>query len=33
MRTATGVVLEAKTGNDNGIDELKKIAGVKDVSA
>jgi ABC-2 type transport system ATP-binding protein len=32
MRTATGVVLEAKTGNDNGIEELKKIAGVKDVS-
>jgi ABC-2 type transport system ATP-binding protein len=32
MRTATGVVLEAKTGNDNGIDELKKIAGVKDVT-
>lgn len=32
MRTATGVVLEAKTGNDNGLEELKKIAGVKDVS-
>jgi ABC-2 type transport system ATP-binding protein len=32
MRTATGVVLEAKTGNDNGVDELKKIAGVKDVT-
>ena len=32
MRTATGVVLEAKTGNDNGVEELKKIAGVKDVS-
>ena len=32
MRTATGVVLEAKTGNDNGVAELKKIVGVKDVS-
>ncbi len=32
MRTATGVRLEAKTGNDNGVEELKKIAGVKDVS-
>ena len=32
MRTATGVVLEAKTGKDNGAEELKKIAGVKDVS-
>ena len=32
MRTATGVVLEAKTGTDNGAEELKKIAGVKDVS-
>src|SRR5206468_3507009 len=32
MRTATGVILEAKTGADNGAEELKKIAGVKDVS-
>jgi len=32
MRTATGVILEAKTGTDNGVEELKKIAGVKDVS-
>src|SRR5471032_396279 len=31
MRTATGVVLEAKTGADDGAEELKKIAGVKDV--
>jgi ABC-2 type transport system ATP-binding protein len=32
MRTATGVRLEAKTGNDSGVEELKKVAGVKDVS-
>jgi ABC-2 type transport system ATP-binding protein len=32
MRTATGVILEAKTGADNGVEELRKIAGVKDVS-
>jgi ABC-2 type transport system ATP-binding protein len=32
MRTATGMILEAKTGADNGVEELKKIAGVKDVS-
>jgi ABC-2 type transport system ATP-binding protein len=32
IRTATGVRLEAKTANDNGAEELKKIAGVKDVS-
>ena len=32
IRTATGVILEAKTGSDNGMEELKKIAGVKDVS-
>ncbi len=32
MRTATGVLLEAKTGTDNGVEELKKISGVKDVS-
>src|SRR5947207_1033511 len=32
IRTVTGVVLEAKPGSDNGAEELKKIAGVKDVS-
>ncbi|HEV8421943.1 MAG TPA: ATP-binding cassette domain-containing protein [Chthoniobacterales bacterium] len=32
MRTATGVRLEAKTGHDNGLEELKKIVGVKDIS-
>ena len=32
MRTATGVRLEARTGNDDGVEELRKIAGVKDVS-
>jgi ABC-2 type transport system ATP-binding protein len=32
MRTATAVRLEAKTGSDNGLEDLKKIAGVKDVS-
>ena len=32
MRTATGVLLEAQTGTDNGVEELKKISGVKDVS-
>src|SRR5499427_8978553 len=32
MRTATGVRLEAKTGNDEGVSELKSIPGVKDVS-
>src|SRR5215467_1584802 len=32
MRTATGVRLEAKTGNDEGVSELKAIPGVKDVS-
>jgi ABC-2 type transport system ATP-binding protein len=32
MRTATGVRLEAKTGDDNGLEELKKIVGVKDIS-
>ena len=32
MRTATGVRLEAKTGNDNGSEALKAIAGVKDVT-
>ena len=32
MRTASGVVLEAKTGSDSGIEELKQVPGVKDVS-
>ena len=32
MRTATGVRLEAKTGNDQGVTELKAIPGVKDVT-
>jgi ABC-2 type transport system ATP-binding protein len=32
MRTATGVRLEAKTGVDEGVTELKAIPGVKDVS-
>lgn len=32
IRQAGGVVLEAKVGNDNGVDELKKIAGVRDVT-
>ncbi len=33
IRTASGVVVEAKVGSDNGVEELKKIAGVRDVSA
>jgi ABC-2 type transport system ATP-binding protein len=33
IRTAVGVVMEAKVGTDNGIEELKKIAGVRDVTA
>ena len=33
IRTAGGVRLEAKVGNDNGAEELKKIAGVRDVNA
>jgi ABC-2 type transport system ATP-binding protein len=33
IRQAGGVLVEAKTGNDNGTDELKKIAGVRDVTA
>src|SRR6188768_1364760 len=33
VRQAGGVELEAKVGNDNGTDELKKIAGVRDVTA
>src|SRR5438477_5874501 len=32
IRQAGGVELEAKVGNDNGADELKKIAGVRDVT-
>ena len=31
IRQAGGVVLEAKVGNDNGAEELKKISGVRDV--
>src|SRR3982751_4797592 len=33
IRTAGGVILEAKVGNDNGAEELKKISGVRDVQA
>src|SRR6186713_1577622 len=33
IRTAGGVLVEAKVGSDNGTDELKKIAGVRDVTA
>ena len=32
IRTAGGVFVEAKTGNDDGTEELKKIAGVRDVT-
>ncbi|HXY60307.1 MAG TPA: ATP-binding cassette domain-containing protein [Chthoniobacterales bacterium] len=32
IRQAGGVVVEAKTGNDNGAEELKKISGVRDVT-
>ena len=32
IRTASGVLLEAKTGSDNGAEELKRVPGVKDVS-
>ena len=32
IRTASGVLLEAKTGSDNGAEELRRIPGVKDVS-
>jgi ABC-2 type transport system ATP-binding protein len=32
IRTASGVLIEAKTGSDNGAEELKRIPGVKDVS-
>src|ERR1700732_3626023 len=31
IRQAGGVVVEAKVGNDNGAEELKKISGVRDV--
>ena len=33
IRTAGGVRVEAKVGSDNGVAELKKIAGVRDVTA
>src|SRR5206468_8082372 len=33
IRTAGGVVLEAKVGSDDGAEELRKIAGVRDVTA
>ena len=33
IRTASGVVVEAKVGSDNGVEELKKIPGVRDVTA
>jgi ABC-2 type transport system ATP-binding protein len=33
IRTAGGVVVEAKVGNDDGAEELKKITGVRDVTA
>lgn len=32
IRTASGVVVEAKVGSDNGAEELKKIPGVRDVT-
>ena len=32
IRTAGGVFLEAKVGTDNGIEQLKQIAGVRDVT-
>jgi ABC-2 type transport system ATP-binding protein len=32
IRQAGGVLVEAKTGSDNGAEELKKIAGVRDVT-
>ncbi len=32
IRTAGGVVVEAKVGNDDGAEELKKIPGVRDVT-
>jgi ABC-2 type transport system ATP-binding protein len=33
IRQAGGVIVEAKTGNDNGLEELKKISGVRDVTS
>src|SRR5436309_8722758 len=33
IRTARAVVLEAKVGSDDGAEELRKIAGVRDVTA
>ena len=33
IRTAGGVVLEAKVGSDDGAEELRKIQGVRDVTA
>ncbi|MEY2551621.1 MAG: gliding motility-associated transport system ATP-binding protein, partial [Verrucomicrobiota bacterium] len=33
IRTAGGVTVEAKVGNDDGAEELRKITGVRDVSA
>jgi ABC-2 type transport system ATP-binding protein len=33
IRTASGVVVEAKVGSDSGVEELKKIPGVRDVTA
>src|SRR3954462_9192932 len=33
IRQAGGVVVEAKTNNDSGLTELKKIAGVRDVTS
>ena len=32
IRTAGGVIVEAKVGSDNGAEELKKILGVRDVT-
>jgi len=32
IRQAGGVVVEAKTGNDDGVKELKKISGIRDVN-
>lgn len=32
LRTAGGIRLEARTGGDNGVEQLSKIAGVKDVA-
>ena len=33
IRQAGGVIVEAKTGNDDGAEQLKKISGVRDVSS